>query len=65
MNKAGRDALKNALGNAEDNLYRAKLQQRAMPDWTSGNGEPVQDLITGYQKLVDELKEALKEETTA
>jgi hypothetical protein len=50
MNKAAEHAVRLALGNAEDNLHRAKLQQKADPNWVSGNG----------QKQVDELKEVLQ-----
>lgn len=59
MNKSQLDAIKNAIGGMEDNLYRAKLQKKAMPDWHSGNGEHIDELIAQYEKGIAELKEPL------
>lgn len=43
------------LGNIDDNLYRAKLQQRRDSDWTTGNGKSIDSLIAGYQRERDDL----------
>ena len=59
MNQAGIRAIKQALGNAGDNLYRAKLQRTANSSWRSGNDESIDDVISGYQHTVDELRVAL------
>lgn len=54
MNSVER-AVDRVLGALDDNLYRAKLQQRADPDWRTGNGESVDSMIAGYQRERDEL----------
>ena len=54
-------ALKRELGNAEDNLYRAKMQQRASSDWRSGNGETIDEVVAQYQRHRDELAAAVAE----
>ena len=54
-------ALKRELGNAEDNLYRAKLQQKASSDWKSGNGESIDEVVNQYQRHRDELAAAVAE----
>lgn len=59
MNEAQRQAIQTAIFNAEDNLYRAQLQKRAMPEWVSGNGVSIDDMIAGYQATIDKLKEGL------
>lgn len=46
-------AVRTALGNAEDNLARAKMQQRADPEWTSGNDETIDQVVAGYQATRD------------
>ncbi len=48
--------LRDELGRAEDNLCRAKLQQRAKPDWTSGNDKPIADMVASYAKSADEVR---------
>ncbi len=60
MNETGIKAIKTALANAEDNLCRARMQKRAMPNWSSGNGETIDELITAYEKERDQLLEALQ-----
>ena len=60
MNEAGRQAIKQAIGNAEDNLFRYRLQQTANPDWISGNGGKIRDIILELEKEIAELKENLK-----
>lgn len=57
MNEVQKRAIRTAIGNMEDNLYRAKMQQHAMPTWMSGNGETIDQVIAGYQKELDALKE--------
>jgi hypothetical protein len=59
MNEAQKQAIQTALGNAQDNLERAKRQKEADPNWVSGNGDTVDQMIAGYQKQVDNLKEGL------
>jgi hypothetical protein len=54
-------ALRTKLGNAYDNLYRAKLQLRANPEWRSGNDESIQDMVADYQKYHDEIEAAIAE----
>jgi hypothetical protein len=56
MNQAQQQAIKTAIGNAEDNLFRAQLQKKSDPNYRSGNGDTIDEMISGYQKQVDELK---------
>lgn len=49
-----------AIGIAEDNLHRAKMQRQADPNWESGHGEPIDLLIGQYQKEVNDLRLAAK-----
>ena len=59
MNTAGERAIRDAIGYLSDNLYRFKLQQRAMPSWKSGNGEPIADIIASHERSIAELEENL------
>ena len=59
MNEAQRRAIQSAIGNMQDNLYRARMQKRADPSWVSGNGETIDQVIAGYQKELDHLQEGL------
>lgn len=56
MNQAQRRAIETAIGNAADNLYRAKLQKKRDPNWVSGNDETIDEVITQYQKQINDLK---------
>lgn len=51
---------RDAIGNAEDDLYRAKMQMRAMPTYVSGNGDTIESMVQAYQKGVDEIKAEAK-----
>src|SRR5262245_42478483 len=42
--------IRRAIAVLDDNLVRARLQRRADPNWVSGNGEPNNDLIAGYER---------------
>jgi hypothetical protein len=57
MNKAGEKAIKSALANVEDNLYRYKNFGR--PDDRTGNGELFSDVIKSLENERDQLKAAL------
>jgi hypothetical protein len=61
MNKAGIDAIENALTNAEDNLARANMQKRYDLRWTNDMGESIDEVIKGYEDEVKELKKALNQ----
>jgi len=60
MNHYGIDAIRNALRVAEDNMARAMTQKRANPEWKSGNGQSVDDVIEDYANQVTGLLEALR-----
>jgi hypothetical protein len=59
MNRAQRNAVNQVIGNIEDDLYRAKMQKKADPNWKSGNGESIDDYISDCEKRLVELKEGL------
>ena len=56
MNEAQKRAIATALVNAKDDLARATMQKRANPNWRSGNGETIDELISQYQAQVRELE---------
>lgn len=57
MNEIQERAIQNAIGSAEDNLARAKMQKRANPNWRGGNDESIDDVIADYKHELAELKE--------
>jgi hypothetical protein len=59
VNAAGKSAIKSALANVEDNLYRYKNFGR--PDQLTGNGETFASVILKLESERDELRVALKE----
>lgn len=61
MNEVGIKAIKDALGQAQDALYRAKLQKQHCPDLVYGNGVKIDDIVREYEKQLDDLSEALLE----
>lgn len=61
MNTLVKNLLQEELRRAEDNLYRARLQQQHDPTWCSGNGESLTDVISGYAARRDEILAAMKE----
>ena len=56
MNEAQQQAINDAIANSQDNLYRFRLQQKAMPNWVTGNGEPIATVIEYWEKQVAQLK---------
>lgn len=56
MNDLQKKAIQDAIDNVEDNLYRARLAQNRNPLWTSGNGEPIADVIAGYENRLKRLR---------
>ncbi len=56
-----KDALQKELGNAEDNLYRAKhAAEKCNPDLQWGqSGQTLNEIIAEYQQRVDEVKSAI------
>lgn len=59
MNAAQERALRAAAGNARDDLARARMQKKADPNWRSGNGETIDEVIAGYEARVADLTEGL------
>jgi hypothetical protein len=57
--KVGRER----LSIINDNIHRARMQQRADPDWLDGNGTPIAKVIAAYQREADELRAALGDPT--
>lgn len=57
LNDAQRRALQSAIANAEDNLFRARHTMRHQPDWKSGNGEPIAQIVAEYEGHLAALKE--------
>jgi Trk K+ transport system NAD-binding subunit len=53
--------LKKDLVDAEDNLCRARMQKRHDPNWKTGNGEPIDEVIASYQEWADRTQKALHE----
>jgi len=41
---------KNALGQIEDNLYRANMQLKADASWVSGSGQTIEEYILELEK---------------
>ncbi len=56
MNQAQRDAIQSAIGHMEGNLYRARLAKRGDSNWKSGNGEPIDAIIAGYERQLAALR---------
>jgi hypothetical protein len=50
------NAVRQQLGNLQDNLYRYKMQQKADPDWRTGNDEPIGDVIASIEAQITELR---------
>ncbi len=53
-----KDALQRELGNAQDNLHRAQAAAKncdPSQQWGQ-SGETLNDIISGYQQRVDEVK---------
>lgn len=61
MSGAARRAIVNALVAARDNLTRALLQRGADPEWKSGNGESIDEIVAGYNSEAEELEAALRQ----
>lgn len=59
MNNAQKEAIKAAISNVQDDLYRFRLQAAAKPDWVSGNGEPIDEIIMRLEAHLAELKQGL------
>ncbi len=55
MNEAQKRAVESAIANVQDDLLRAKWAQRRDPNWKSGNGETIDEVIAGYEKHLAEL----------
>ena len=51
-----------ALGIAQDDLIRARSQQRATPGWVSGNGEEIDEVVRGYERRVAAIKRNARKE---
>jgi hypothetical protein len=58
MNAAGMKAIRSALANVEDNLYRYK--HFGKPTDTTGNGETFASVIAKLEAERDELRAALR-----
>jgi len=56
MNEYQERAIQTAIANAEDNLARAKSMQKRNPNWISGNGEPILEVIHSYERELRHLK---------
>lgn len=59
MNSAQKAAIDSAISEAKDNLIRAQMQQKRNPKWRSGNGEPIAEVIKGYEEYLRKLESAL------
>lgn len=55
-----RRSVQRELGQVEDNLYRYQLQARHSPDYHTGNGEPITDVIMKLEAERDALRRALE-----
>jgi hypothetical protein len=56
LNEAQQRAINNAIAAAVDNLRRAELTMQRNPNWVSGNGEPILELIHAYEREFRQLK---------
>ena len=52
-------AVQSALINIEDDLYRARLQQRNNPNYVTGNGEHISDIVRHYEYELELTKKCL------
>jgi len=52
-------AVQSALINIEDDLYRARLQQRNNPNYVTGNGERISDIVRHYEYELEQTKKCL------
>lgn len=57
LNAAQRRAIENAISYVEENLFRARHTARHQPDWKSGNGEPIAQIVAEYEAHLAALKE--------
>ena len=47
------------IADIEDNLIRARITQRRSPNWRSGNGQTIAEIIAGYEHELAEIKKCL------
>jgi hypothetical protein len=59
INETIRKAVQNQIDNLTDNLYRARLQKRRNPNWRTGNGETIDEVIRGYEHELNEARACL------
>ena len=62
MNAEGLTAIKDAIGNLQDNRYRYALAESANPGSVTGNGKPFTEVIARLDRLILKLKENLEDE---
>jgi hypothetical protein len=55
MNAAQKQAIETHISFLQDNLYRFRMQQKANPNYVTGNGEPIADIIANHEKQIAEL----------
>ena len=59
MNDLQKRCISNEIGAVQDDLVRARLQQRADPFWHSGNGQPIGQVIRELEQRLQKLREPL------
>lgn len=59
MNDAQKDAVRSAIANLEDNMYRYRLAESRKPGQITGNGEKFSEVIADHARRIAELKGGL------
>lgn len=57
MNEAQKNAIRNAICDAQDDLYHAKLTQKSCPNWKSCHEETIAEVIEAYQAHLTALQQ--------
>jgi ABC-type phosphate transport system auxiliary subunit len=47
------------ISSIEDDLARSRLQQRKNPNWVSGNGEHISEIVRKYEYELDQTRKCL------
>lgn len=63
INGLQRRAINNAISNTEDNLYRCKMQAKRDPEYKTGNGVSISEMVSRLEAELAELKEPIDAQT--
>lgn len=61
MNKEQENAVRQVIGNLQDDLARYRMSEMWKPNQVTGNGVSFVDVIEELERLIAELKDGLEE----